>query len=121
MTQRIRTASTLLIVSLVAIAVFGCAPPGQHLTFPTSPLTRGADGDWYDVSGDGRPDFAMLRDPATGRLNTLAYDDDQDGRQDRIYRLDDYANESVPHLIILMDSIPCWAMAERWAAGEFGW
>src|SRR5438093_10798618 len=93
----------------------GCTPPSQKLTFPKSPLSHSADAIWYDVNHDGKRDFGLLRD-ASGRFDTLAYDDDQDGKPDRLYRLRDYQNESVPHLIILLDSIQYQPVADRYAA-----
>src|SRR5438105_13364495 len=105
----------LFILNLLVLAI-GCAPPSQKLTFPKSPLSRTADTIWYDVNHDGKPDFGLLRDES-GRVDTLAYDDDQDGKPDRLYRLRVYANESVPHLIILRDSIPHQAVEARYAAG----
>src|SRR5437763_6229353 len=97
-----------------------CAPSAPHLIFPTHPIHQTSDGDWYDMNHDGKPDFGLLRD-ASGKVNLLEYDDDEDGAPDRIYRLSDYANESVPHLIILLDSVPFTEVAKRYEAGEFRW
>jgi len=65
-------------------------------------------------------DFSLARD-ASGKVAELQYDDNEDGTPERIYRLADYANESVPHLIILLDSIPFDEVAKRYDAGEFRW
>src|ERR1043166_1448782 len=92
--------AALFVISLL----MGCRGAVDHLTFPTSPIRHTADGDWYDVNHNGKADFGVLRD-SSGKVNVLAYDDDEDGTPDRIYRLSDYANESVPHLVILLDSI----------------
>ena len=111
-------------IHLIAIGMItlllGCRSSVEPLTFPRSPIRHTADGDWYDVKHDGKPDFGVLRD-SSGKVNVLEYDDDEDGTPDRIYRLSDYANESVPHLIILLDSVPYQEVAKRYDAGQFGW
>ena len=75
--------------------LLGCRSSVEPLTFPRSPIRHTADGDWYNVKHNGKPDFGVLRD-SSGKVNVLEYDDDEDGTPDRIYRLSDYANESVP-------------------------
>jgi hypothetical protein len=92
----------------------GCTSPRDRLTFPRAPVEAHA----YDTRGDGRVNFTLLLDER-GRVNRLAYDDDADGTADRIYRLSDYDNARVPHVIILLDSIPYQAVADRYAAGHF--
>ncbi|HWP41481.1 MAG TPA: hypothetical protein VNL70_11185, partial [Tepidisphaeraceae bacterium] len=74
---------------------------------------------WFDVSGDGRADFAISF--SDGRLDQLLYDDDQDGLPDRAYRPADYANQQVPHVILLLDSIPYQTVADRYQAGDLRW
>ena len=96
----------------------GCAPLGPRLTFPQAALRRDANDTWYDVNRDGRADFALQYE-THGRVESLAYDDDEDGEVDRAYRLADYANERVPHLVLLLDSIPFEVMAKRYEAGGF--
>ena len=51
----------------------------------------------------------------------VSYDDDSDGVIDRTYRFADYADAAVPHVIILLDSVPFSVMAERYAKGDFAW
>lgn len=102
-----------------AVLTFGCAP-GARLTFPQSPLLVTENVTWYDVAGDGRGDFALIAD-GDGRVRTIGYDDAGDGSFDRLYRLDEYANESVPHLIILFDSIPFEAVHQRYEDGAWRW
>ena len=92
--------------------------PSERLSFPAAPLTHRGDETWYDVDGNGKADFALVRNTA-GRVDRLLYDDDEDGRPDREYRLDDYPADQVPHAIILLDSIPFQLMADRYAAGDF--
>ena len=69
---------------------------------------------WYDVDRDFTADFALVSDD-NQRLESLAYDDDGDGEPDRVYDLADYALDEVPHLIILLDSIPFDAVREYYA------
>lgn len=95
-----------------------CSAPSDRLTFPTSPISSADGYTWYDVNLNGKPDFA-LRTDADGRVTAVCYDDDEDGRIDRVYRFADYANDSVPHLIILLDSLPFQGVAARYAAGGF--
>ena len=45
----------------------------------------------------------------------------KDGVIDRAYRLSDYANRDVPHLVILLDSIPFQPVLDRWSAGDLRW
>jgi hypothetical protein len=119
---------TLVYLFSVIILGFGqgCASvsqwscPAERLSFPARPLKVTAEGRFYDVKGTGRSDFAILRDE-TGRLNVLAYDDDGDGVFDRRYRLSDYSGGEVPHLIVLIDSLPYRLVAERYQAGEWQW
>lgn len=98
----------------------GCHASVEHLTFPALPIRHTDQADWYDVNHNGKPDFGLLRD-SSGKVNELAYDDDEDGTPDRTYHLGDYANESVPHLIILLDSIPFNEVAKRYEKSEFAW
>ncbi|MGH7245228.1 MAG: hypothetical protein ACREJD_17585 [Phycisphaerales bacterium] len=116
---RIRTSWQRVLVAAASVVMMsGCGAPSARLSFPTSAAIVSPSGREYDVDGDGKPDFA-LQAGAEGRLDTLAYDDDQDGKFDRKYSLADYHNEDVPHLIILLDSIPYSAVADRYR--EAGW
>lgn len=101
-----------------ALAASGCWAPSARLTFPTAPISVSDTSRVYDVDHDGRPDFALLAGLG-GRLDTLAYDDNQDGTFDRRYSLHEYTNEEVPHLIILFDSLPFAPVLER--SREAGW
>jgi hypothetical protein len=115
----IHATSVWISVCVIAICA-GCQNSTERLTFPAAPIQHSTDGDWYDVNHDGKPDFGLLRD-STGKVNLLEYDDDEDGKPDRIYRLSDYANDAVPHLILMLDSVPFNEVAKRYDAGEFGW
>jgi hypothetical protein len=96
-----------------AILSIGCAPRAR-LTFPQHPLETRGEWQWFDVNHNGRGDFAIARD-------AIAYDDDEDGTLDRIFHLHDFRNEDVPHLILLLDSLPFELVAEHYRAGEFPW
>jgi hypothetical protein len=111
------------LVALLAVALFigGCSfAPHERLTFPKAPVRTDGRVTWYDVNRDGRADFAIVLNN-DGRIDQLMYDDDQDGLPERSYYLSDYANEDVPHVVILLDSIPYQTLADRYAAGDFRW
>ena len=97
----------------------GCVP-GDRLVFPEKPLAVTGDRRGYDTDGDGKIDFAVGRGEGEegDRLDVLAYDDDEDGYADRKFLLSGYTNEEVPHLIVLLDSIPFGKMHEAWARGD---
>lgn len=109
-----------LLVLILLIADTGCSfAPRDRLTFPTHPIERSADAEWFDVDRDGRRDFAIQR--VGDDVQSLLYDDDQDGTVDRVYHLADYDERTLPHVVILLDSIPWQVMADRYAAGDFRW
>src|SRR5690349_7679266 len=97
---RFTTSSSVLqlLSALLLLTASGCAPVFEHLTFPEKPLARDAKGIYYDVRKTGKPDFALLSDE-NGKLDILAYDDNGDGQWDRFYRLSQYRNEDVPHVV----------------------
>jgi hypothetical protein len=104
---------------LLASTLTGCwiAPQGR-LTFPASPTRVEGNATWYDVNRNGRTDFATIaRDD--GLVDAVGYDDDENGSIDRIYRLSEYADRDVPHVILLLDSIPYRTIAKRYDAGDF--
>lgn len=96
----------------------GCLSPRERLDFP-APMARAADELAFDTSGDGAADFWLRGE--NGRLDVLCYDDDQDGVEDRVHRLSEHAPENVPHLIVLLDSIPFEGMLERWKRDGWTW
>jgi len=116
----------VLLACVVAATCGGCKGvaavtcPGDRLTFPRTPLKVTPEGRFYDVNSNGKADFAILHDPS-GRLDILAYDDGEDGHFDRTYRLSDYDALRVPHLIVMMDSLPHRVVAPRYAAGDWQW
>jgi predicted RND superfamily exporter protein len=117
-------AVTKVAASAGALVMFcglqGCSAPSGRLSFPAAPLTKAQNVEWFDVGHTGRPQFGVTTDDA-GRVDRLLYDDTGSGHIDREYRLSDYANERVPHLILLLDSIPFETMRERYDAGDFRW
>ncbi|MEM8737853.1 MAG: hypothetical protein AAGG38_05155 [Planctomycetota bacterium] len=107
------TVLTALMASLFAAALTACGP-SDRLHFRTlAPPTFSDSAVRYDTDRDGRADFQFSLDRSADRLDELAYDDNQDGQPDRRYRLSDYPNDQVPHLIVLIDSIPFFAIVER--------
>jgi hypothetical protein len=112
-----------LFVLVLAVTACTCASgcsSSKNLFFPDAPLSRTAQESRYDVNGNGRPDFALQAD-SDNRTTALAYAHEEDGRYDRIYRINDYETESVPHLIILLDSIPYQCVLDFYTAGHFSW
>jgi hypothetical protein len=100
--------------------VAGWVAPNPRLSFPEQPAFVTDEGRFYDVDGNGAADFALLHGE-NGLLDVLRYDDDGDGQFDRTYRISDYDAENVPHLILLMDSIPYRSVSERYRRGEWRW
>jgi hypothetical protein len=110
----------ICLLTCALVLATGCQAPRERLSFPAAPIQTLPGKVWYDVNHDGKPDFALSTTP-DGRVDQLCYDDNEDGTIDRSYRLDDYADDKVPHLILLMDSIPFQTMADRYNAGDFRW
>jgi hypothetical protein len=108
----------VLSVSMFFLFMTGCFAPGQRLAFPAGPISVDDGVRAYDVDGNGRIDY-RIAPGESGRLDLLEYDDDEDGIADRVYRLSDYAPDSVPHLIVLFDSIPFAPAVAR--SQEQGW
>jgi hypothetical protein len=103
---------------LALLSLTACAPSAR-LTFPQSPVESTPTRLAYDTDGDGRADFALLAAAPNLPRRILQYDDDGDGRPDRIYDMDAYDDAMIPHVVILIDSIPYGAVAERFAQGGF--
>jgi uncharacterized protein len=117
----IRPAATItVLICMMGFGVCGCSPPSGRLSFPTARLAHTNDCDWYDVHHSGHREFGIAYD-ADGNADRLLYCDGVDGRVTREYRLSDYANDRVPHLILLLDSLPFQTMADRYHDGDFRW
>ncbi|HZK80147.1 MAG TPA: hypothetical protein VFC46_03750, partial [Humisphaera sp.] len=110
----------VIAICIWAMLIGGCAVPSARLNFPAGPVERSQRGIFYDTEARGRADFALLRDDR-GKLDVLAYDDAGAGKFNREYRLSEYANEDVPHLILLLDSIPYQKLLDAYQAGRLGW
>lgn len=119
MTDR-RSVATLCTLGLLTLTQGGCILSGRGLDFPASPALRAPGHMAYDVNSNGTVDF-HVRANESGRMDLLCYDDDEDGVDDRVYRLSDYAAEHVPHLVILLDSVPFEPAARRAAESEWTW
>jgi len=106
----------LLLLLLLAgcTSLAGSFAPDARLTFPDKPVRVDATGRYFDVDGNGVVDFAVDGE-------SLRYDDDEDGTFDRVYRFADYETDSVPHLLLLIDSLPFRKVQPRYAAGEWNW
>jgi len=111
--------SKLLFLTVIFVLTSGCAAT-KHLAFPDRDPASTQKEIRYDVNGNGISDFALRAD-AHDNMSILAYDDDEDGRYERIYNINDYATGDVPHLIILLDSIPYQCVLDKYLAGSFKW
>jgi hypothetical protein len=109
-----------LLFALLAAASLaaGCSSPSARLTFP-APM-EGTTGRTYDISGDGAADFAVLGG-GPGRPPTLAYNDDADGAWDRLYNLAEFDEGPLPHLIVMVDSVPYQEVRDRWEGAGWWW
>ncbi|CAG0990522.1 hypothetical protein PHYC_02270 [Phycisphaerales bacterium] len=112
--------TTLIVLVLALAALPACTARGPSLAFPQSPLERTEHLIAFDADHDGIAEFSVRTGP-DGRFDVLGYDDNRDGSDDRVYRLSDYANEDVPHLIILLDSIPYQELADRYEQARWTW
>lgn len=108
--------TSALLLALVLLA--GCAAPSARLTFPSHPTSRSSNEVWYAMNGDGKPNFGLSYDDH-GNVDALLYDDLENGTVSRIYHLSNYSDGDVPHVILLLDSIPFHSMVERYDAGDF--
>src|SRR4051794_35459813 len=60
----------VVFAGLVFLLLSGCFAPRERLAFPRGPIERDGTAEWYDVTGDGRRDFAITYD-ASGRVDEL--------------------------------------------------
>ncbi len=110
---------TGLVTGTSCTAVAGWLAPSERLDFPAEPLCVTANERHYDVDQNGVADFALLG-CAQGRVDALAWDEDEDGMFERTVRLD--AREGPRrHLVLLVDSLPYREVAQRHAAGAWPW
>lgn len=113
-------ASLLSVVFCVLLP--GClAGPGPRL-FPAAPIevrttNAGFTERWYDVDGDGSPDYSEVLG-AGGRLTRIAYGDGQRTPIETI-ELDAIPPAEQKHLVLLLDSVPFDLSVEAWRHGRF--
>lgn len=86
-TFRCHRSPQYILIALLCVA--GYSAPRGRLSFLDAPIKSMSDIAWYDANHDGRRDFGLRRSP-DGRDNTLLYDNDEDGRTDRVFRQSDY-------------------------------
>lgn len=109
--------------AIVILAVAGCAETNVKL-FPPTPMrtdtpSPGVTVRWYDVNGDGRPNYGE-EGPDDGVVSRLLFDDDGDGHIDEtVGRTSPHADGEVRELFIILDSIPFRLVNELRAAGRF--
>ncbi|RJP40511.1 MAG: hypothetical protein C4547_02585 [Phycisphaerales bacterium] len=109
-------------VILTLLTATGCAGPGPRLA-PAGPIAfrhhppDGRDA-VYDFEGDGRADYAE-RFGADGAPLRLLFDWDGDGRSDVDVPPPRLARGVVPHLVIILDSVPFELVREFHDHGRF--
>ncbi len=120
--RRVRLVSLLTpLFAPLLLAAGGCAGPGPRL-FPAAPLNNhalpaGGAERLYDLDNDGRGDFAEVIGP-DGRIATLRYDTDADGRPDEAVNLGAIDPAEQRDLILLLDSVPHEVVDALWRHGR---
>jgi len=118
----LRRFSILTFASIgLAVGGLGCAGPGPRL-FPVAPLSNqslheGGSERWYDVDGNGRPDFRE-RLSGAGRVLRIGYDPDEDGQLDEDVELAEVPAGEIRDLVMVLDSIPIAMVREAYAQGR---
>jgi hypothetical protein len=110
-----KLAAALVLGAMAVGLAAGCG--ADQVKFPAQPASADANQAAYDVGGSGKSDFFMLADSA-GRFDRIGYDDDGDGRPDRIVRLDAIDPARCRHLLIVLDGMPFDAVAEFYRQGH---
>lgn len=105
------------------LALAGCAAPGPKLLpLPLPNPDRADDGSrtrLYDVDQNGAADYQQTMD-ADGRVAELRFDLDGDGAYELAVRRDAQRDlGGVPHLLIILDSIPFRLVRDQWLRGRF--
>src|SRR5687767_6399490 len=90
---------------VLAITLAGCQAPLARLKFAQPVTGASLEPQRYDIDRDGKHELVLTFD-AAGKINALSYDEDENGTIDRVFRLSDYSNDGVPHVVILLDSVP---------------
>ncbi len=103
------------------LLVSGCSfAPNEKLMFPDRSVHDSNRTEYFDIDGNGKNEFGITVDGG-GNSDQLLYDDNEDGVTDRIYRLDDYDTSLLPHVVILLDSVPFQSFVDRFERGDFRW
>jgi hypothetical protein len=101
------------------VALAGCEA-GHRL--PKLPISQEAhDGGIvlaFDTQGDGKAHYWQRQD-AQGRIVSLQYDDNGDGRPDATVDLDRVSSSRVPHLILALDGCPYECIEQTYKDGGF--
>ena len=105
---------------LLVLCLAGCQAPLARLKFTGAPPRASQQPQRCDIDRDGKAELILTFDEA-GRVDALHFDDDEDGTVDHAVLPGSYSNEDVPHVVILLDSIPFQRVAARYAAGDFRW
>jgi len=114
-TPRLLRASLLVILA-------GCAGPGPKL-FPVTassatPRPEGGQDLLFDTDSDGRDDY-VERQGSDGLVALLGYDEDGDGQFERKVPAPARLRDPVPHVVIVLDSIPFDLVRGAWERGRF--
>ncbi len=109
-------------MAVVLCALAGCAGPGPKL-FPITPQTVRTLPDGrvervYDLDGDAQADAGEILTPA-GLIERLERDSNGDGVLDTNITPPAMATEDLPHLIIILDSVPFELVRDFWLQGRF--
>ncbi|HOW69750.1 MAG TPA: hypothetical protein PKY77_04040 [Phycisphaerae bacterium] len=117
-TTRIRYRGVIL--ALLGLCT-GCAGPGPRLLpIAAAKLDRLADGTterWYDVDGNGRPDYRERLSPA-GLVARIGYDANEDGQIEEDVELAEVPANEIRHLVLILDSVPFDMVEEFWDQGR---
>jgi len=97
------------VIAISLLAAGGCAGPGPRY-FPIAPLEVRARPDGgsdrvFDANGDGRSDY-IERHGAAGRVTTLLYDSQGDGRFSDVVELSEVPRDEIRDLLVILDSVP---------------
>lgn len=107
--------SALAVLCGAAVLAAGCNPPA--VTFPAEPVLNTPAAVGYDTRGDGKPHFFLLANEC-GRVDRIGYDDDCDGKPDRIVHLDAIDSNRCRSLVIVLDGFPYDVVEEFYRQGH---
>lgn len=108
---------------LLSVATLGCSAPPDLFPMAAVDQTLFEDGSrqrWYDVDGNGSPEFRETLNPA-GLVTRIAYDHDEDGQLDESIFLPDVPAPEQRHLLIILDSVPFKMVTEAQTQGRLAY